>query len=157
VATSLIDVFSQCTYQSTYCPKNVAHLIFQLGPANGDCDFPSGGHFGRLMHACERVRHWLIKYRGRGGSEVSVLKGSQSGPTRRIFEMTTTSNFHHKESTNSCYSVSEAAQQLSCSRNTVYALMRSGEILAVYPTSKARISANALVRFCAIEGRSGPS
>ena len=45
------------------------------------------------------------------------------------------------------YSVSEAAQLLSCSRNTVYELMRSGQILAVYPTSKARIPATALLRF----------
>jgi len=56
-------------------------------------------------------------------------------------------NFKSAELAKLLYSVSEAAQLLSCSRNTVYALMRSGEILAVYPTSKARIPATALVRF----------
>jgi excisionase family DNA binding protein len=45
------------------------------------------------------------------------------------------------------YSVAEASELLSCSKNTVYALIRSGEILAVYPTSKARISALSLARF----------
>jgi len=56
-------------------------------------------------------------------------------------------NLQTQELTRLLYSVSEAAAILSCSRNTVYALMRSGEILAVYPTSKARISADSLVRF----------
>jgi excisionase family DNA binding protein len=45
------------------------------------------------------------------------------------------------------YSVAEAAYLLSCSRNTVYSLIRSGEILAVHPTSKARITAASLERF----------
>ena len=48
------------------------------------------------------------------------------------------------------YSVSEAAEVLSCSRNTVYAFMRSGQLLAVYPTSKARISKASLERFVQI-------
>ncbi len=48
------------------------------------------------------------------------------------------------------YSVSEAAEVLSCSRNTVYAFMRSGQLLAVYPTSKARISKASLERFIQI-------
>jgi len=47
------------------------------------------------------------------------------------------------------YSVSETAQLLSVSRGTVYALMKTGQILAVYPTSKARISAEAIQRFVA--------
>jgi excisionase family DNA binding protein len=45
------------------------------------------------------------------------------------------------------YSVAEAAKLLSVSRNTVYGLIRSGQIVAVYPTSQARISAGALARF----------
>lgn len=45
------------------------------------------------------------------------------------------------------YSVAEAAEILSCSRNTVYSLVKSGEILAIYPTSVARISAAALDRY----------
>ena len=45
------------------------------------------------------------------------------------------------------YSVADAAVVLSLSKNTVYSLIRSGEILAVYPTSKARITRAALERF----------
>ena len=45
------------------------------------------------------------------------------------------------------YSVAEAAFLLSCSRNTVYALIKSGEILSVHPTSRTRIMAASLVRF----------
>jgi len=45
------------------------------------------------------------------------------------------------------YSVSETAQLLSVSRGTIYALMKSGQILAVYPTSQARISAEAIKRY----------
>jgi len=47
------------------------------------------------------------------------------------------------------YSVSDTAKLLSVSRGTVYALMKSGQILAVYPTSQARISAEAIQRFVA--------
>jgi excisionase family DNA binding protein len=49
------------------------------------------------------------------------------------------------------YSVSEAAALLSCSRNTVYALIKSGKLLAVHPTSSTRISAVALTRFVQIK------
>jgi len=45
------------------------------------------------------------------------------------------------------YSVVEAATLLSCSRGTIYSLIRSGEIFAVYPNSNARITATSLVRF----------
>ncbi len=45
------------------------------------------------------------------------------------------------------YSVAEAAGLLSCSKNTVYALIKSGQIVAVYPTSRTRISASSLERF----------
>ncbi|MFI5035397.1 MAG: helix-turn-helix domain-containing protein [Acidimicrobiales bacterium] len=45
------------------------------------------------------------------------------------------------------YSVADAAVLLSCSKNTVYSLIRSGEILPIYPTSKARITRAALERF----------
>ena len=45
------------------------------------------------------------------------------------------------------YSVSETAQLLSVSRGTIYALMKSGQILAVYPTSQARISSDAIKRY----------
>jgi excisionase family DNA binding protein len=45
------------------------------------------------------------------------------------------------------YSVSEAAELLSCSKSTVYGLIRSGELVSVHATSRTRISAAALVRY----------
>lgn len=48
------------------------------------------------------------------------------------------------------YSVSEAASLLSLSRGTVYKLISSGRLAAVYPTSKARISAESLHRYVAL-------
>ena len=48
------------------------------------------------------------------------------------------------------YSVPEAASLLSLSRGTVYKLISSGRLVAVYPTSKARISAEALHRYVAL-------
>ena len=38
------------------------------------------------------------------------------------------------------YTIPETAEQLSLSRQIVYELIKSGELLAVYPTTKARIS-----------------
>ena len=48
------------------------------------------------------------------------------------------------------YSVAEAAILLSLSRGSVYKLIASGRLLAVYPTSQARISADALHRYVAL-------
>lgn len=42
------------------------------------------------------------------------------------------------------YSVPEAARLLSCSRSTLYELMKTGKVLAVYPNSSARIPASSL-------------
>jgi excisionase family DNA binding protein len=38
------------------------------------------------------------------------------------------------------YTIPETAERLSLSRQTVYGLIRRGELLAVYPTTAARIS-----------------
>jgi excisionase family DNA binding protein len=45
------------------------------------------------------------------------------------------------------YSVPETATLLSCSRGTIYKLMNEREILAVYPTTKARISGTSIVNY----------
>ena len=45
------------------------------------------------------------------------------------------------------YSVAETAFLLSVCRNTVYQLIETGKLLAVYPTSHARISAESIRRF----------
>jgi excisionase family DNA binding protein len=45
------------------------------------------------------------------------------------------------------YTIPETAESLSLSRQTVYGLIRSGELLAVYPTTKARISEASIAAF----------
>jgi excisionase family DNA binding protein len=49
------------------------------------------------------------------------------------------------------YSVSEAAEVLSVSRQTVYNWIKEGRLVPIYPTSKAQISAEALIRFVQFE------
>jgi excisionase family DNA binding protein len=60
---------------------------------------------------------------------------------------------HYQEPTKLLYSVSDAARMLSCSRSTVYSFIKAGQILAVYPTSKARVSATSLIRFVELKER----
>jgi len=48
------------------------------------------------------------------------------------------------------YSVAEVAQLLSLSRGTVYKLIETGRLLAVFPTSHARVSADSLHRYVAL-------
>jgi excisionase family DNA binding protein len=45
------------------------------------------------------------------------------------------------------YTVPQAAERLSLSRETVYGLIRSGELLAVHPTTSARISEASISAF----------
>ena len=45
------------------------------------------------------------------------------------------------------YSIPETATLLSCSKSTIYSLMRSGVLPAVHSTSSARISSSAIVRY----------
>ena len=45
------------------------------------------------------------------------------------------------------YTVPETAELLGLSKTTVYELMNSGELLAVYPTTAARISASSISAF----------
>jgi len=45
------------------------------------------------------------------------------------------------------YTIPQTASLLSCSPGTIYKLMDSGKLLAVYPTSKARISASSIVNY----------
>jgi excisionase family DNA binding protein len=45
------------------------------------------------------------------------------------------------------YTVPETAEMLSLSRTTLYELIKAGKIIAVYPTSKARIPATSIVSF----------
>ena len=45
------------------------------------------------------------------------------------------------------YTIPQAAERLSLSRQTVYALIKSGELLAVYPTTAARVSEASISAF----------
>ena len=140
----------RCTYRNTYHarsldfgPDYLSELPLNDG-ATHTLEFP--------RTVVDVVTLWAVKCPSPSGKEAARGKPSPllSYPERLPSTVPTT-NFQAIGLIKLLYSVSEAALLLSVSRNTVYAFMRSGELLAVYPTSKARIPANALVRFVQIK------
>ena len=144
MAPTLLDRSVRCTYRSTYHRRSR-----QFG---GDST-PVMGHPCSAEGTPKCPRSVVDSYTRRAvkyqHEAVRSLLCGAFAPTfrERACSSVSTTNLQTTGLNKLLYSVSEAAQLLSCSRNTVYALMRSGELLAVYPTSKARIPAIALVRF----------
>jgi excisionase family DNA binding protein len=142
VATTLLDRSGQCTYRNTYVRFSRSCAPF-LVASESHLDWRRGAKSASLC-VMAGIRYWgLVKfaYLRRRRSTALHLVGE------RISSSVTTINFQTRELNKLLYSVSEVAVLLSCSRNTVYAFIRSGELLAVHPTSRARISASALHRF----------
>jgi len=158
VSVTLPDQFVHSTYRNTYvrrlrsCGRLSKALIRRDIYTSRDVTAPWCSHacVGEHGSITFRRQHALIEAGSAKSGSVQMAFGAvlsfRSSKARAIASMTNL-NLQTQELTRLLYSVSEAAAILSCSRNTVYALMRSGEILAVYPTSKARISADSLVRF----------
>ncbi len=143
MATALIGELSGCTYRSTYTQYSYLGRWFE------STVIAFGGQVNSVGRCAPTCVHGfrLVEFGRTSGEEVPQLVRSESAHDWRLFHRMATDSFPNKEMAKLLYSVSEAAQLLSCSRNTVYALMRSGQILAVYPTSKARIPATALLCF----------
>jgi excisionase family DNA binding protein len=132
----------RCTYRSTYRTEKVQKSgrdpleSFRKRDAHAHGDEWSRRGGRRVIH-CSRCTTYLE--RGLWGfaleciSSAQVEKGDVSVQSRQLSKL--------------LYSVPEAAELLSCSRSTIYALLKSGELDAVYPTSKLRISAKSLERF----------
>jgi excisionase family DNA binding protein len=140
VATSMLDQHHRCTYRNTYARR----------PASVRC---ATTHFHRREpdNVAEglrtpmdvRARPWVQCWRITLGNQV-CLKGR--GPERNHFPVNK-AKLEPRELTRLLYSVQEAAELLSCSRSTVYGLIRSGQLVAVHTTSRTRVSRAALVRY----------
>ena len=143
MSATMIGKTRQCTYRSTYSRNS--HSIRSFEPTDRDLfweDNPRATYTPTSTNVVSSVELFRT-----GSEEVPQVERSKPALLWRCFFRMATISFPGNELAKLLYSVSEAAQLLSCSRNTVYELMRSGQILAVYPTSKARIPATALLRF----------
>ena len=143
MSTTTIDKTGECTYRSTY--SRDSHSIWWFEPTARDL-FWEDNPRATGTPTCANGFFSVELSRTRS-EEVPQVERSKPALLWRCFFRMATISFPGNELAKLLYSVSEAAQLLSCSRNTVYELMRSGQILAVYPTSKARIPATALLRF----------
>jgi len=142
----------QCTYRCTYPTRRLSFtkiLRFVFGRS-----IRTFSNFSR--HIWSPVdSHWIqVRVRfsappGRSGISFSRPLGWRDGlnPVIRrkgVSSQVAKESFNSKRPPKLLYSVSEVAYLLSCSRATVYSLIKSGEFVPVYPTSSARITARAL-------------
>ena len=136
------DRLTRCTYRNTYrsgspnCERNLQFVTPSVPVRVNTLGFPDS--------MAEVVTHEAVKCFLSEGASFGAL--APTIPKGVAFTVSTT-NFQAAGLTKLLYTVSETAQLLSLSRSTVYAFMKSGELLAVYPTSKARIPASAIVQF----------
>jgi len=147
VTASILVQPRHCTYRNTYSRLRLLQVPLTATSIAMESTFPRDT-FSAFWTPAGACGHGCIKLRVPKGKAVAeFVTGGKGNLTERLFFTVTTNIIQNKELAKLLYSVSETAQLLSCSRNTVYSLMKSGQILAVYPTSKARIPATSLIRF----------
>jgi excisionase family DNA binding protein len=143
VVATLLDLSNECTYRCT-CMR---HNRVERSSA------PPGGYF-RNRECVTRIVKSRVSMNALAitrSLSLATVFGGQAQHLRifvkeHVLPMRE-KPFETRALDRLLYSVADAAVLLSCSKNTIYSLIRSGEILAVYPTSKARISAESLMRF----------
>ena len=141
---TVLDRSGECTYRCTYA--STSRLRARLRPRSTSHNDCAPGNTQKFSRTCLRtcvpsLVMWAYSRRDAGWP-------SKEDPTKRFFVLfPRRKRCVGRELGKLLYSVSEAAVLLSCSRNTVYGLIKSGELLAVHPTSKARISRGSLERF----------
>lgn len=133
----------ECTYRGTY---------HRTDPLRRQRVFTGFGYSDPSCADMQCSRRTIARFVGRTRVESPTSERSAGalGPVtfeRTPFRKMRSVEIEVRELDKLLYSIAEAALLLSCSRNTVYNLIKSGEILAVYPTSKARISAISLKRY----------
>ena len=144
VTPNMLGHSGRCTYRNTYRLRSI-NCCSQFSLVRLPPDF--------VAHTIESPRtlldvvtHSPVKFTYPSGRD-----SAQGAPamTYEVGDSSTmaTTNPPTIGLTKLLYSVSETAHLLSLSRSTVYAFMKSGELLAVYPTSKARIPAGAIRQF----------
>ena len=141
MATPLLVQSGQCTYRCTY--ESPAQLLITRLALCVESQTRLRDAKSEKLHVHELERESLL-------GTIGFSLGGQQWLHRFIRKLILHMNevgVQTKALDRLLYSVADAAQLLSCSRTTVYSLIRSGEILAVYPTSKARITRAALERY----------
>jgi excisionase family DNA binding protein len=143
VATRPFDRSCRCTYQCTYPVRRRSEHVFTSTRVRSliCASVTEVEEFCLRMNDLERPRQ--ISWNHCLGGQTDWLRNCAE---RFVLQMQQKS-LEYGALDRLLYSVADAAIVLSCSRNTVYSLIRSGKIVAVYPTSKARVTATSLVRF----------
>lgn len=146
MATTTHGQLGRCTYRNTY--RSQTHRREPLSSPLMDLVGLSRSEaraFDRT-HTHTGVRGWILwmDYLGRRfpGSKLGFTDDVPEGVFSQM-----SANLKLMPLAKLLYSVSEAAELLSCSKSTVYGLIRSGELVSVHATSRTRISAAALVRY----------
>jgi excisionase family DNA binding protein len=144
VTAATLNSIEQCTYRCTY-PHRLRSMLMRLSPSQSTSTTRDDVRsFPRMpLRRCVRRD---IEF---DSTQTTLVQGDfgRRRHVRKALSRVSTRTASSTELTKLLYSVTEAAELLSCSRNTVYGLIRSGELVAVYPTSKARISSRALMAF----------
>ena len=138
---SLLDNKSDCIYRCTY----------QLVPASERGHVISDGLSSKrnsCTHPLLSATLTISSKKGSSGSKFGWFGGEVGGEidgvsSLKLFERRSTAMSGQRY----LYTIPQAAERLSVSRQTIYGLIGSGELLAVYPTTAARISEASLSAF----------
>ena len=138
---ALLDHKSDCIYRCTYRtdpPPGRGHVTADwLSSKRNSCIHP---HLSATLIISPKKGGSGTKS-GWFGGEVGGEIDGVSLP--KLFERRSTAMSGQKY----LHTIPQAAERLSLSRQTVYGLIRSGELLAVYPTTAARISEASISAF----------
>ena len=131
---ALLDDRSDCIYRCTYRidpPSERGHAISDwLSSKRNSC-----------IHSLLSVTLIISPKKGGASTKFGWFGGEVGGEIDGVSSL----KLFGRRSTamsgqNYLYTIPQAAERLSLSRQTVYGLIRSGELLAVHPTTAARIS-----------------
>ena len=138
---ALLDDRSDCIYRCTYRidpPSERGHAISDwLSSKRNSC-----------IHSLLSATLIISPKKGSSGSKFGRFGGEVGGEidgvsSPKLFVRRSTAMSGQKY----LYTIPQAAERLSLSRQTVYGLIKSGQLLAVYPTTAARISDSSISAF----------
>jgi len=140
VLVSLSHRRGHCTYRCTYGSENregIQATSREQKISNWSCNHP-------LLSATLVIS----PTKGSSGTKSGWFGGEVGGEidgvsSLKLFVRRSTAMSGQKY----LFTIPQAAERLSLSRQTVYGLIRSGELLAVYPTTAARISEASISAF----------
>lgn len=130
----------RCTYRCTYGSENrerIQATSREQKISNWTCNYPL---LSATLVISPKKGGPSTKFGWFGGEVGGEINGVSS---LKLFLRRSTAMSGQKY----LYTIPQAAERLSLSRQTVYGLIRSGELLAVYPTTAARISEASISAF----------